>query len=121
MNKTQAQAQEIEEKERCPRCGKQGTRFERVVNGKIYVYYRHYDPETKKTRQCYIGPANEYEHAAKLHQLPLTNLGEQDYIEIAAQAILRAIQQLEKQGIDPQKALQQTIQKIKEKIEKENL
>jgi len=104
----------------CPRCGRLGNRFVREIYGRKYVYYRHYDSESKKVRYCYIGPAEKYEHAEKFHGLKLTNILEQDYIDVAILSIIKASERLarESKDIDYEKALEIVLERLFKRIER---
>jgi len=82
----------------CPRCNQLGSRFVRVINGRRYLYFRHYDSESKRVRQCYIGPIDGYEYVEKLHSLRLTNVLDQNYIDIAILSIVRAAERLAREN-----------------------
>jgi len=78
----------------CPKCKQLGTKFSRIIYGRKYVYFRHYNPETQKVRYCYIGPEEGYEYTERLHKLGLTNVLDQDYVDVAIQSILKAVERL---------------------------
>lgn len=55
----------------CPRCGSQLSSISRIVrrsgkSAREYYIAIHYDPASKRTRSCYLGPL-EYRAASKLH------------------------------------------------------
>jgi len=103
----------------CPRCGQIGTRFVREIYGRKYVYYRHYDSESKKVRYCYIGPLEGYQHVDSLHGLRLTNIIDQDYIDVAILSILRATERLARESKeDYEKALEIVLERLFKRIER---
>lgn len=71
----------------CPRCGQIGYRYVERRGGRKYVYYAHYDPGSGRVRKCYVGPADVYDHAEKLHALGLSNIENVDYIALARRAV----------------------------------
>jgi len=109
----------------CPKCHQLGNRFVREIYGRKYVYYRHYNPETQRVRYCYIGPADRYIHAEKKHELKLTNIEQQDYIDVAILSIIKAAQRLSeeiakknKESEDYEKALEIVLERLFKQLEK---
>jgi len=88
----------------CPKCGSLGTPRVRTVysysNGRKYKYrYLYIDHGGGKHRKlCYIGPVEGYVHAETLHELGLTNILEQDYIDVSIQSIIKAAERLSKES-----------------------
>jgi len=111
--------------ELCPKCNQLGTRFVREIYGRKYVYYRHYDSNTKKVRYCYIGPADRYIHAEKKHGLKLTNIEQQDYVETAIISLIKASERLARDiarrdgsDVDYEKALEIILTRLFKRIER---
>jgi len=97
----------------CPKCGRSGSRIVRVISGRRYVYYRHYNPETKGITYCYVGPADGYVRVEALHDLELTNIEDQDYIETAINSLLKAFKKLSKdERIEYEVAVEEVLTKL---------
>jgi len=98
----------------CPRCNQLGTRFVREINGRRYIYFRHYDYESGREKHCYIGPADKYEYVGPLHELNLKNILDQDYIDIAIKSLIKAAERLsrESKDIDSEKALEIVLRRL---------
>jgi len=77
----------------CPRCGGYGYETRERRGGRYYIFVVHRVRVGRQTkvRKCYIGPAEGYEHAEQLHGLGLTNVAEQDYLEVAREALERYV------------------------------
>lgn len=98
----------------CPRCGNPGTRYLRKEGERVYVYYSHYDPATRKRRKCYIGPLQEYEYVGKQHDLGLSNLENTDYYEVSVTALGKYINMMMKKGEKDPKALEEMYKNLLE-------
>jgi len=97
----------------CPKCGRSGSRVVREIGGRRYVYYRHYSPETKGVTYCYVGPADGYVRVECMHNLDLTNVEEQDYVEIAINSLLKAFKKLSRDGrIEYEVAVEEVLTKF---------
>jgi len=110
--------------ELCPKCNQFGERVVRNVNGRRYIYFRHYSSETKTNRWCYIGPLDGYEYVERLHGLRLTNVVDQDYVETAIVSLIKAAERLEKElsrrdkDVNYEKALEIVLEKLFKRIER---
>jgi len=96
----------------CPKCGRSGSRVVREIGGRRYVYYRHYNPETKGVSYCYVGPADGYVRVEALHDLELTNIEDQDYVEIAINSLLKAVRRAGDKSDDYDVALEEVLVKL---------
>jgi len=97
----------------CPKCGRSGSRVVREIGGRRYVYYRHYNPETKGVSYCYVGPADGYVRVEALHDLELTNIEDQDYVETAINSLLKAVRKLgSKSNLEYDAALEEVLTKL---------
>ncbi|MEM4977032.1 MAG: hypothetical protein QXT64_06905 [Desulfurococcaceae archaeon] len=81
----------------CPRCGNPGTRYMRKEGERVYVYFSHYDPATRKRKKCYIGPL-EYKYVEMQHKLGLAGVEVTDYYEVAVTALKKYINMMMKKG-----------------------
>jgi hypothetical protein len=83
----------------CPRCGARGSVEEYEVNGRVYLRVRHYAGKrvtrsgkvVSRYRYCYLGPKEDYLHAAPLLRQPLTNVLEHDYLTEASEAVEKVL------------------------------
>ncbi|PUA33349.1 MAG: hypothetical protein B7O98_02675 [Zestosphaera tikiterensis] len=97
----------------CPKCGRSGSKVVREIGSRRYVYYRHYNPETKGVSYCYVGPLDGYVRVEALHDLELTNIEDQDYIETAINSLLKAVRKLgNKSNLEYDAALEEVLTKL---------
>ena len=83
----------------CPKCGAPGYRRVEPRGGKYrreYVFMVHETREGDKRsiKKCYLGPLEGYIHAERLHSLQLTNLAEQDYLEVIMRAVEKYVERV---------------------------
>jgi len=67
------------------RCGQEGRLEKYHVSGR--AYYRVAHGSGKEKRRCYLGPADDYAHAAPLLWLRLRNPAEVDYSMVVQDAV----------------------------------
>ena len=91
----------------CPRCGEPYSYVKRRrIGGRVYLYAVHYlgyDPVRKRklTRECYLGPEDEYEYVSRMHSregLTLRGLSDKHRVLEYLDAI---IAYLEEHPLDP--------------------
>jgi len=70
---------------KCPRCGAEGRLEKYYVKGRPYLRVVHGSGKNRK--RCYLGPADDYEHAAPILWLRLRNLAEIDYAAVVQDAV----------------------------------
>ena len=103
--------------EACPRCGLLGYRSVERRHSRYYVYFIHVDPDTKKMRKCYVGPADGYDYVERMHSLNLDNLDDVDYYDVALNAIAKYILKAEKEIEERQHLREEHLRKVKRLIE----
>lgn len=103
--------------EACPRCGLLGYRSVERRHNRYYVYFIHVDPDTKKMRKCYAGPADGYDYVERMHSLNLDNLDDVDYYDVALNAITKYILRAEKEVSERQHLREEHLRKLKRLIE----
>ncbi|MEM2288922.1 MAG: hypothetical protein QW503_07560 [Sulfolobales archaeon] len=95
----------------CPRCGNPGTRYLRKEGERVYVYFSHYDPATRKRKKCYIGPL-EYKYVEMQHNLGLAGLEDTDYYEVSVTALDKYVSKMMKEGEKDPKLLEELYAKL---------
>ena len=78
----------------CPRCWEEGRLEKYYSGGRAYLRVVH--GSGKNRRRCYLGPAEDYEHAGRLLLLPLRNLAEVDYVAVVEDAAETLLLQAER-------------------------
>jgi len=100
---------------RCPRCGSEGRLEEYVVNGRRYLRVVHGSGKDRK--QCYIGPSDNYFHAAALLRLGLTNLKDVDYAELAIALAWRVETVARTRGLSEPEEWLPRVKRLREELE----
>lgn len=89
-----------ESKSICPRCGSPITSIiKRQRGGRVYLYAYH------GGRECYLGPADRYVHAEKLHVLGLASTTSTDYLSVAREAVTRYVRMKQREYANRPEAL----------------
>ncbi|MEM4592527.1 MAG: hypothetical protein QW196_03930 [Sulfolobales archaeon] len=101
----------------CPKCGLPGYRYLRKEGERVYVYFSHYDPATRKRRKCYVGPIDSYEYVEKQHELGLAGLETTDYYEVAVEAIKKYIERVWREAEKNSEVLHEARKKLREMAE----
>jgi len=70
---------------KCPRCGLEGRLEKYYVSGRPYLRVVH--GSGRNRTRCYLGPADDYTHAASILWLRLRNLAEIDYASVVQDAV----------------------------------
>lgn len=73
----------------CPRCGSPGSISVEKRGSRRYLYYVHVS-DGRRVKH-YVGPADSYVHAERMHELALTNIRDTDYFEVVMRAMSRYV------------------------------
>jgi len=105
---------------RCPRCGLEGRLEKYYVNGR--AYYRVVHGSGKSRTRCYLGPADDYLHAAPILWLRLRNLAEIDYAAVVQDAIDTLLSLASRYGMGEEAAeWLARVRRLREALERELL
>jgi len=103
---------------KCPRCGLEGRLEKYCVNGRPYLRVVHGSGRNRK--RCYLGPADDYEHAAPILWLRLRNLAEIDYAAVVQDAVDTLLAYASRRGLGEEaKEWLVKVRRLREVLERE--
>ncbi|MEM4620462.1 MAG: hypothetical protein QW607_09650 [Desulfurococcaceae archaeon] len=77
----------------CPRCGLPGKRRSESRGKRRYIYFIHYDKETKRTIKHYVGPLLKYKYVEQFHGIDLDNIIDTNYLKTAWNSLVKYVRQ----------------------------